>query len=436
MKKKIYDSLIKFSSDFDSQDIGNTKIDMNLPLKFHKGWIISMLDRFKLIIKTLKESINFKISHQQLFKVVHPLASLFYKLASKEIGGNPLDQIYHIYDYNEIDTKKKINLEFKYLLNKHSNLPHELDKHLKQLNSIQPLSKPDLTIVETIKELLLVSKVKHFDCPITFLKLILQFINNFNSKNNDNNNNNNRETFIFHKSWIESNYIILIKLFQTIKSKNDNLCNQIQFLVEFGEDINRIHENSTPLDLAVQTKQFQTFVKIIELGGGLNANNENIKNYYSTLTHDQKCQLKPLIENQLFHINPNLIWELSLDYLLPIIKDEEIDNKNNKIIFGLVNKRKISETIWNTLFNSNGEPNKPIERGKRSVVLIENKEYGLGIYFKFKPQFPDIEYSVGKLSEKLFGSISHNIKLSIKILKVYITCFGALINKDSLWSSN
>ncbi|KAN0031212.1 hypothetical protein ACTA71_010295 [Dictyostelium dimigraforme] len=444
-KEKTYETLIKISTNL---EINNAKNEINLPLRFHKGWITSMLHRFKLIIKTLKS--NPKVSHQQLFKIVHPLASLYFKLTSKEIE-NPQEQIFFIYENNKMAISKEINLEFKHLLNKYSNILPRYEEILNQLNSIEILpeklniadinKKPDLMLstTEAIKELLLISKVEDFDCPIEFLKLVLQFINNnpieINNSNNNNDNDNNIKAFKFHESWIESNYIVLINLLQNgieteliktfikytsnssilhsaIKSKNQNICNQIQFLVDFGEDINRVQEKVTPLDLAAQMGQFHTFIKIIELGGGLNANNENIKNYYNTLSHGQKCQLKPLIENHLFHVNPKLVWEISLDYLLPTIKDESIDDSNKKrIIIGTLNKRLISEKHCKKLFNSNGQPNKPIQWGKRSVILISKKKYGLGIYFKFKPQFPGIEFAVGSLSELLFGSYTHSNEL-------------------------
>ncbi|KAN0033028.1 hypothetical protein ACTA71_011235 [Dictyostelium dimigraforme] len=136
--------------------------------------------------------------------------------------------------------------------------------------------------------------------------------------------------------------------------------------------------------------QYYTFIKIIELSGGLN----------NTLSHGQKCQLKPLIENHLFHVNPKLVWEISLDYLLPIITDESIDDGNKKrIIIGTLNKRLISEKHCKKLFNSNGQPNKPIQWGKRSVILFSKKK------------FPGIEFAVGSLSEKLFGSHTHSNEL-------------------------
>ncbi|KAN0045525.1 hypothetical protein ACTA71_005903 [Dictyostelium dimigraforme] len=163
----------------------------------------------------------------------------------------------------------------------------------------------------------------------------------------------NKQSFKLHESWYTSKHSILIELFQngvsilhhTIISKNSNIIEQVEFLINKGVNIDKKQNEFTALDLAAETNQFNLFIKLIQLGAGKVLNNNTISNYY------------------------------------------QLSNEEN-----------------------NDQPKKPNNYGVRPVILIEN-ENGLGIYFKFKPQFPGIEYAVWELGEMLFGFCSPNSEL-------------------------
>ncbi|EGC39391.1 hypothetical protein DICPUDRAFT_75061 [Dictyostelium purpureum] len=440
-KQSNYDDIIyKLLDPFETHDQhhNNFRNELNLPLEFNKGWIVSMFQRFKAIRQHLISNPN--TTHQALFSLIHPLLSNYYTLLSNKYS-NPLDIIGSIKNENE-NTKMPFNKLLE--LNKYSS--HISQENIQELiQKITTINQEKISITDAIKELvsqtdyndLIECKSLHgvnecgpfcnTDCKtrniiVEWLEIVYSTYNGKDDK------------VPFHESWYQNkdhlfkrllkygtsiNCIELVVKSLDIKINNENYFSTIvdsgilknsnswclvQFLINyFSLDIERIENGYTLLDLSSSNCNFDVFINLIRKGAGKNSNGIYIGLFYQTFTHQQKLELKPFLTN-LFLINPKITWIISLNQLFPL--ENTITNNNNKSIKYLETdgtlRRVISEEYWKQLFDQDGEPKKTNEKGERAVTLIED-EYGNGIYLKFKPQFPGIEYAVQILSEQLFG---------------------------------
>ncbi|KAM9989011.1 hypothetical protein ACTFIY_005067 [Dictyostelium cf. discoideum] len=366
-----------------------TKDRLNLPFKFHRGWITSMLKRFKLISQLLLKNLNTDITHQELFEHVYPNGSSFYKLLSKLCNQDSIKQIQTIRDYEKCygfpcDLKNEII---------------DIKKQIEATIEILP-DTPELTLSKTVIELILNLEYIDFYYPFDFQPII---------------------------NWLELDIKSICSiLHSSIIANNSNILEQIELLISLGVDIDekRDIDGLTALDLAAKKELLEVLIELIELGAGKVLDHSVISNYYNLNINKEK--LKPIIP-QLFLRNPKLIWEISLNEILPI------DNNSNSI-----NKR----GYLKKLFDCNNQPNKPNQYGTRPVILIEN-ENGLGIYFKFKPQFPGIEFAIKEFSEKLFGFCTPYSELVyinkfpvLLVQKVYGKTLFDVLNEESTSSSS
>ncbi|EGC39421.1 hypothetical protein DICPUDRAFT_75070 [Dictyostelium purpureum] len=444
-KQSNYDEIISklldpYETHSQHQLQNNFRNELNLPLMFNRGWITLMFQRFKTIRQHLISNPN--TTHQKLFDLIHPLLSIYYTLLSN-IYSNPLDIIGSIKDENENEISK---IPFKKLLelNKYSSYISE-EKIQESIHNLATINQERISITDAIKEL--VSQTDYNDlieCKSSYgvnecgpfcntgcktKNIIVEWLeivySTYNGKD---------DKVPFHDSWYQNkdhlfkrllkygtsiNCIELVvksldikinneNYFATIVEseilKNPNSWHLVEFLINyFNLDIERIENGCTLLDLSSSSYNFNVFINLIKMGAGKNSNGIDISVFYQTFTHQQKLELKPFLTN-LFLINPKITWYISLNQLFPL--ENTITNNNNKSPNYLETdgtlRRVISEEYCDKLFDQDGTPKKTNDKGERAVTLIED-EYGNGIYLKFKPQFPGIEYAVQILSEQLFG---------------------------------
>ncbi|EGC40355.1 hypothetical protein DICPUDRAFT_146688 [Dictyostelium purpureum] len=418
-KQSNYDSIISklldpYETHSHNPQVNIYRNELNLPLMFIKGWITLMFQRFKTIRQHLISNPN--STHQELFSLIHPLLKL----------------------------------------NKHSS-PISHENIQESIQKKATINQNRISITDAIKEL--VSEADYNDlieCKSSYgvnecgpfcntgcktKNIIVEWLeiiySTYNSKD---------DKVPFHNSWYQNkdhlfkrllkygtsiNCIELVVKSLDIKINNENYLATIveseilknpnswylvEFLINyFSLDIERIENGYTLLDLSSSNYNFNVFINLIKIGAGKNSNGIAIGVFYQKkFTHQQKLELKPFLTN-LFLINPKITWNISLNQLFPL--ENTITTNNNKSIKYLETdgtlRRVISEEYWKKLFDQDGTPKKTNENGKRAVTLIED-EYGNGIYLKFKPQFPGIEYAVQILSEQIFGeNLTTNSELGL-----------------------
>ncbi|EGC40615.1 hypothetical protein DICPUDRAFT_146553 [Dictyostelium purpureum] len=434
-KQNNYDSIISMQIESKGLEVSNEylkikKEEINLPLEFNKGWVNLMDTRFKKIQQILQS--NQSATHQDLFNHIHPLTSIYYEYLSKMYKHQPLDIISTFYQSQD-------KLSFQDILNIEN--PQFNQEHFKELLKKSLILEKPISIYDTIKEYittiefssLLQCKKTNDDlnecgenCNISCKTriIVLDFLSTICSL---------FDYTFFHPSWYIEKFNIfskllrygasvdIIKLIVTslnilikneeyntiIREKevltNPNICNQIEFLIEYFElDIERVENKSNLLDLVSTHNLTNLFIKLLELGAGKNSNPCVINRYYQNLSNDQKLKLKPFLIN-LFTINPKINWRIAINQLFPL-QNEQTRN-STKILSEISNstKRFISDKYWDQLFDSNGQPKRSNEYGSRTVTLIQDN-FGNGIYLKFKPQFPGTEIAVNKLSNIIFGN--------------------------------
>ncbi|EGC39430.1 hypothetical protein DICPUDRAFT_96578 [Dictyostelium purpureum] len=435
-KQSNYDSIISklldpYETHDQNQKKNNFRNELNLPLMFNSGWITLMFQRFKTIRQHLISNPN--TTHQELFDLIHPLLSIYYTLLSNKYS-NPLDIIGSIKNEEENENTK---IPFSRLLEQIED--PSISQNISELIQKQAtINQERISISDSIKEL--VSQTDYNDlieCKslngvnecVPFCKFIVEWLeivySTYNGKD---------DKVPFHDSWYQNkdhlfkrllNYETSIKCIElVVKSldikinnenylttivesgilKNPNSWYLIEFLINyFSLDIERIENGYSLLDLSSLNYNFNVFINLIKIGAGKNSNGIAIGEFYQTFSYQQKLELKPFLKN-LFLINPKITWNISLNQLFPL---ENLIPTNNNISIKYLEtdgtlRRVISEKYCNQIFNQDGTPKKTNEKGERAVTLIED-EFGNGIYLKFKPQFPGIEYAVQILSEQLFG---------------------------------
>ncbi|KAM9985161.1 hypothetical protein ACTFIY_009582 [Dictyostelium cf. discoideum] len=315
----------------------------------------------------------------------------------------------------------------------------------------------EISIIETIKELILNSEENDFESPSDFIKWIEQILMFKNSIDNNSGSGSSGCEIKHHKSFYKSTKSIIANLFKgqadfkliddfinltkfkikelseptVLSSKNDDGANEIQqpllhstiisknlnnfklfdqikFIINnLNVNIDLVNEKGlTALDLSAELNNFKLFILLIELGGGKVFNSSIISKFYNSLRAKEKLEFKPYLQ-VLFHTNPNAAWCISLNCLLPEYSGSQFAlNKQIKTVSTVVKgRRRISEENFYSLFDRYGEPLKSNQYGSSAVPSIKD-EYGNCIYIKFNPQFPGTDIAVSKLSEYLFGHCS------------------------------
>ncbi|KAM9971416.1 hypothetical protein ACTFIW_011394 [Dictyostelium discoideum] len=458
-KDKNYKNLVDLAFPDDQSLLRNeTNSSLKLPFTFKKGWINSMLSRFKLIKSLLKLN-NYKnggeigggggigsgsgsiygiVTYQDLFKEVLPLAYFYYQQLERESNGDPINQIRIVYERE---------LSFGDLLFK-DEIEAEPYKTMKFVES------KEISIIETIKELILNSGENDFESPPDYIKWLEQILMFKNSIDISGSSGGVGEIKL-HESFYKSTKSIIANLFKgeadfklindfinftnfnikelseptifsssknddganeiqqpllhsTIYSNNLKLFDQIKFIINnLNVNIDLVNEKGlTALDLSAELNNFKLFILLIELGGGKVFNSSIISKFYNSLRAKEKLEFKPYLQ-VLFHTNPNAAWCISLNCLLPEYSGSQLDlNRHIKTISTVVKgRRKISGEHFYSLFDRYGEPLKTNQYGSSAVPSIRD-EYGNCIYIKFNPQFPGTDIAVSKLSEYLFGHCS------------------------------
>ncbi|KAM9996717.1 hypothetical protein ACTFIZ_001662 [Dictyostelium cf. discoideum] len=176
-KDKNYKNLIDLAFPDDETLRYETNHSLKLPFTFKKGWINSMLSRFKLVKSLLKLN-NYKnaieigscssgssnfygiVTYQDLFKEVLPFAYIYYQQLESE-SEDPIDQIKIVYQRE---------FSFEGLLFKHgiNSEPYR--------NKIMNLESKEIPIIETIKELILNSGENDFELPSDLIKWLEQIL--------------------------------------------------------------------------------------------------------------------------------------------------------------------------------------------------------------------------------------------------------------------
>ncbi|EAL71213.1 hypothetical protein DDB_G0272122 [Dictyostelium discoideum AX4] len=463
---EIYETLFSKTLEAESR-IANFREDMEIPWTISIRFISNMIDRFKILIQQL--SISEEITHQDLFKQVHPFAYYYYNFFSKHFGHtNVKDQARDIFHGN---------LNLNQLLFRHGTeaekklLKDQINQYLKEQSN--PLDKSDVSFDKIIRYIIAKAEFKDFQSNnlhlIQWLEMVFNYFKNEMSSplfevnpNFIKSSTDNTPFYKIHKSFFDSKKLVLISLFRGFaseelinkfikfinysnqeiistneksilhsllidfdcisnsnseeKKKTDQVSKYILLLIKsFGFDINLVEDGKTILDLVVLNKQFELFKLLIDLGAGKNSDQVLISNYYcQQLTDDERYDFRPYLK-LLFQQNPKISWAITLNKLLPIVGLDDNDDEDFKkrLISPVIGeKRIVSKEFWNILFDS--ETNQPIRRNKhggRSVTFI-NDVFGNGIYFKFEPQFPGTELSVIRLSEALFGFCSPYCELA------------------------
>ncbi|KAM9973038.1 hypothetical protein ACTFIR_012409 [Dictyostelium discoideum] len=465
---EIYENLFSKTLEVDSR-IVNYRKELGIPWSISIHFISNMIDRFKILIQQL--SISEEITHQDLFKQVHPFAYYYYNFFSKHFGHtNVKDQARDIFEGT---------LNLNQLLFRHGTeaekklLKDQINQYFKEQSN--PLNKSNVSFDEIIRYIIAKAEFKDFQSNnlhlIQWLEMVFNYFKNEMSSplfevnpNFIKSSTDNTPIYKIHKSFFDSKKLILISLFRGFaseelinkfikfinysnqeiistneksilhsllidfdcisnrnifseeKKKTDQVSNYIVLLIKsFGFDIDLVEDGKTILDLVVLNKQFELFKLLIYLGAGRNSDQVLISNYYcQQLTDDERYDFKPCLK-LLFQQNPKISWAITLNQLLPIVGLDDNDDEDFKkrLISPVIGeKRIVSKEFWNILFDS--ETNQPIKRNKhggRSVTFI-NDIFGNGIYFKFEPQFPGTELSVIRLSEALFGFCSPYCELA------------------------
>ncbi|KAM9997867.1 hypothetical protein ACTFIY_007504 [Dictyostelium cf. discoideum] len=430
-----YEKFIEFSC-LNKFEILRTNESLQLPIKFKKGWILKMLNRFKRIIEILKrdkddsDNYNKSITYYQLFKEILPTTYYYYQGLLLEETNHPLDQMESLY-FEE----NRLSVEEMFQKVKHLNETH-IKKLLQEIkNTPKNNEEVDLSIIETIKELIKGSELNDFKSDkdlIDWMETIVKLNETLNIDIELNETFYNSYQLILEKVLklsSPSSFHFIVKFIEITLNNSFrynvdgepilhliirlNVSYSVEFIDYFIKklniDVNIAYDELTALDLAANQKNFKLFRHLIKLGAGKNFNTTKISNYYTSLSHSQKIKFKPFLET-LFHTNPNIAWCISLNQLLPLANsDDQDDGDENSNKIG----RKILKTVFSgarrillkpyekSLFEDGKTPKKPNKYGRRSVPSISD-DYGNCIYFKFSPQFPGTDFSVFKLSELLF----------------------------------
>ncbi|KAM9959311.1 hypothetical protein ACTFIR_000383 [Dictyostelium discoideum] len=433
-----YEKLIELSclNIFDDE-ILRANESLQLPIKFKKGWILKMLNRFKRIIEILKSdkddnnnNYNKSITYYRLFKEVLPTTYYYYQGLLLLETNHPLDQMKSLYI-----EEKRLSIEEMFQKVKHLNETH-IKKLLREIKDTPKNNEEvDLSIIETIKELIKGSELNDFKSDKNLVDWVETIVKLNKTLNIDIELN---ETF--YKSYqlilqkvlnlsSPSSFHRIVKFIEITLNNSFNysvdgepilhLIIRLNVSIEFIDylikklniDVNVEYNHLTALDLVADQKNFELFIRLIDLGAGKNFDSTKISNYYTCLSHSEKIRFKPSLET-LFHTNPNIAWCISLNQLLPLVNsdDQEGDDDNNnnnngfKILKTVISGRRriLLKSYEKLLFKEDGKtPNKPNKYGRRPVPSISD-DYGNCIHFKFSPQFPGTDFSVFKLSELLF----------------------------------
>lgn len=383
----------------------NAKQSLGLPLEFVAEWITGMYERFVKIQELLRNNSN--ITHQEIFGIIHPFASRYYRGLEK-LYSHPLDQIVSLYKrekYFEQMMQESLELEEQKVI---------LEEVSKQYIFSEQSSR--ISIVEAIKELGTNINLEDYD-PKQQLALIDKVA----------------EVDIWpdslHNSWYDPQLLIrlvqegaserVIKvllekvkadikactetgetiLHASVKCGGEYALRQIPLLLQLGAELEaQDNWGNTPLDKAVGKKEVNVFKLLVELGAGEKSIASKINHFYQELTSEIKLQIASTI-TKLIQVNPKLGWKISLDELFPIlVKGQESAKVLRTVTEG---DRCITAEIWDELFDKEERPQKTNIYGIRSVPFLEKNGYR--IYVKFYPQLPGTELAVIRLAENLLG---------------------------------
>ncbi|EGC40275.1 hypothetical protein DICPUDRAFT_96302 [Dictyostelium purpureum] len=318
--KSFVESTTQFDLEHNKEEQRNKSLkELGMPIKFPKEWITNMLSRLSRIRDIL--TINGLTTHKELFEQICPFANFFYQELAKKYK-EPIDLMDALY---------QLKYDFKLLL---SNKSRENLLAYSFSQQQQP-PEPSESIVETIKELLLISDYRRFlpgQNLIEWLELIIKVKNqlydivpkedeeinhdstsynddstsevdnsseggfnekdgasnlvknslkNKNNVNNNKNNNNNKLKIKLHQSWYgENSKSILVKLIKL--GASDTVIKEFIKMVGLSiKDINEINEGGSIIHIAINANTPQLFSQLNALKS-LGVDIENIQGSWTT----------------------------------------------------------------------------------------------------------------------------------------------------------
>ncbi|EGC30852.1 hypothetical protein DICPUDRAFT_99401 [Dictyostelium purpureum] len=415
------------------QTIEQTCQSLRLPIKFQKGFIDSLLKRFIKIKNLLTNNPN--ITHQQLFKEIHPFASVYYE-AVKKCYNTPLTQIASMYPHcfdEKVQQYLKDNSivykDFFSNLSKHQFIQSE--RSISILDSIYDfIYNIDvcLDLLESLNETAFSAIVKIITYLYKDFSIELQLNNSWVlyiqktlkilMTQNETEKTIKALISILRIKNLDQNVLgeesSIINIVLTLPISFENKIKYIKLLASFGSSLNIVERSNSCLDLAVTCSQnkndsINLFRTLIELGAGKFCKDQIILDFYGSLTREDKLDLMETIET-LLKVNRKIVWLLSLNHLFPLLLSGSYVDPNRILRTTTKGDRIINNDQWDQIFDSNNIPIKKNEYGTRSVPFIE--DCGHRIYLKLEPQFPGSELAVFTLGQRLFGYCSPFSELS------------------------
>lgn len=368
-----------------------------LPLRFTKNTLYNLIANLQKLQKVLANPKLRTVTHRQLFRLLFPVVERYYLNLCK----------------NETTTREKVNKLFSpHLATVESslNLKEKLEdgRTIKEaLVSVSNQTERNKSIEELCIELLRTLDLSllppHSQSAI--LSLAEQFFNELPMVIN------------LHPSWKSGSLPFLLiseghgtSLFPFLKMlevdfpyQNSNGDTLLHFLIKHGakfpDDLTEFsldvanHQGLTPLDIALDQKQTEPVIALIEAGAGTNCSAMRAWEFYKTEIEEKG---RPTNLDNAFKTlaqrNQTFAWKLAREL---IFSDPEDGIPFKSLLYG--NKKLRSDSmLWDENDNLTENP---------FTVTVE----GITLNFKQAPEFPGMALAIESFMQKMMGfGVPHN----------------------------